>query len=300
MKIGIAVDGSPQSTAGIDLVSSLPISGSDEISVVAVAEPPMVFSGARFGHVPSGAGFAEVLLEDARARAQQIVERAAERLIGCPCPVRPMIRVGHPIDCLQRVAAEEDLDLLTVGPRGTGSVASLLLGSVSQALLHAMPTSVLVARPPTRTPRQVILAIDGSAPSLDAARFLAGFRLPADVDIRVLVAVTAWTREYASLSGTTYNELLAAERQHAAEVAEQGIAVLAEHGRHSTALIRDGDPKREILDAARELDADLIVTGARGIGGFKGLVLGSVSRGVSKAAPCSTLVVARSKTSAAE
>ena len=35
-------------------------------------------------------------------------------------------------------------------------------------------------------------------------------------------------------------------------------------------LIRDGDPKREILDAARELDADLIVTGARGAG-FKSL-----------------------------
>ena len=57
-------------------------------------------------------------------------------------------------------------------------------------------------------------------------------------------------------------------------------------------LIRDGDPKREILDAARELDADLIVTGARGAG-VQEPVLGSVSRGVSKAAPCSTLVVAQ-------
>lgn len=112
--------------------------------------------------------------------------------------------------------------------------------------------------------------------------------------------MTAWTREYASLPATTSTKLLAAERQHAAEVAERGIAVLAEHGRHSTSLIRDGDPKREILDAARELDANLIVTGARGIGGFRGLVLGSVSRGVSKAAPCSTLVVAHGKASVAD
>ena len=57
-------------------------------------------------------------------------------------------------------------------------------------------------------------------------------------------------------------------------------------------MIRDGDPKREILDAAREIGADLIVTGARGMGGFRGLVLGSVSRAISKAASCSTLVVA--------
>jgi len=293
MKIGIAVDGSSHAVAGVELVASLPLQGGDHVTVVAVVEPPILLGMAPFGQVPSVSGFVGELVEMSRERARQTVQHAAERLIGLPCPVDAVVRAGHPIESLARFAADVGLDLLVVGPRGRGSIGSILLGSVSQALLHALPTSILVARPPTRTPMRVLLAVDGSSPSMEAARYIAGFPLPAEVDIRVVVSVTPWTEEYAAIRGADFLELLAGERRHAAEIARRAIAILEEHGRHGRPLIRDGDPKREILDAARELDADLIVTGARGVGGFKGLVLGSVSRGVSKAAPCSTLVVAQ-------
>lgn len=292
MKIGIAVDGSSQAIAGVQLVASLPLSRRDEVTVISVAERPVLLSATPFGHVPSVAGFMDELIELSRERARQVADHAVERLIGLPCPVTAVVRDGHPIEMLERFAVEASLDLLVVGPRGRGSIGAILLGSVSQALLHSMPTSILVARPPIGTPTRVLLAIDGSPPSLDAARFLASFPLPAAADIRVVVSVTSWTEEYGSIRAANYLELLAAERAHAGEIAQRAIAVLAEHGRQATPMIRDGDPKREILDAAHEIDADLIVTGAHGLGGFKGLVLGSVSRGVSKAAPCSTLVVA--------
>lgn len=60
----------------------------------------------------------------------------------------------------------------------------------------------------------------------------------------------------------------------------------------TTALRRARTGTRTILAAARDLDCDLIVTGAGGIGGFRGLVLGSVPRTINKGAPFSTLVVA--------
>lgn len=301
MKIGIAVDGSSQAVAGVELVAGLSLSGRDEVAVIAVAEPAMLLTAGRVGRVPSVAGYVDGFAEMARYRAAQVAEHAAERLIGLPCRVTATVREGHPIDVLQRFVREHALDLLVIGPRGEGGIASILLGSVSQSLLHAMPTSILVARPPVGTPRRVLLAVDGSEPSQDAAHFLASFPLPADVDVSVLVSVTAWTDEYASLHAANYIDLIAAERAHAHEIAERAIDILAEHGRSAVPIVRDGDPKREILYAARELDADLIVTGARGIGGFKGLILGSVSRGVSKAAVCSTLTVAggRAKAGAA-
>jgi nucleotide-binding universal stress UspA family protein len=291
MRIGIAVDGSSGSRAAIEAVATLALPDSASVSVIAVAERTVLLTVPAFAAVDSVAEVVGELDEAAEGKARAEAEHAVQRLGGLTCPVTTIVRLGHPVDALSRIVEEEALDLLVVGPRGRGTIASALLGSVSQSLLHAMPTSILVARPPTRELRRVIMAVDGSPPSLAAVEYLGRFPLPPGVDVHVLVSVTAWTDEYRDIEAPDYIALLAAERRHAQEIADRAAAHLTEAGRACTTLVRDGDPKREILQAAHELDADLIVTGARGRGGFEGLLLGSVSRGVSKAAPCSVLVV---------
>lgn len=52
-------------------------------------------------------------------------------------------------------------------------------------------------------------------------------------------------------------------------------------------------PARGLLDSAR--DADLLVVGARGMGGFGGLLLGSVSQQVAQHAPCPVVIVPQPK-----
>ena len=51
-----------------------------------------------------------------------------------------------------------------------------------------------------------------------------------------------------------------------------------------------GDPAQAILDVARDVDADLIVVGNKGMQG-PGRILGSVTNTVSHHAPCSVLIV---------
>lgn len=55
--------------------------------------------------------------------------------------------------------------------------------------------------------------------------------------------------------------------------------------------LRKGRPADEIANLAEELEADLVVAGSRGLGLVKRLVVGSVSEGVVRLAPCPTLVV---------
>jgi nucleotide-binding universal stress UspA family protein len=56
-------------------------------------------------------------------------------------------------------------------------------------------------------------------------------------------------------------------------------------------LMEEGDAHEAILSVAAEKDFDLIVMGARGLGRVKGMLIGSVTDAVLKAAPCPVFVI---------
>ena len=62
-----------------------------------------------------------------------------------------------------------------------------------------------------------------------------------------------------------------------------------ERPEHTTLVLINDHPAPAVVEAAA--GAYMVVVGARGLGGFKGLVLGSVSRHVVQHAPCPVLVV---------
>lgn len=64
-------------------------------------------------------------------------------------PAESVVRVdldGYPPDTIAEYAAEVGADLIVVGSRGRGGVASLILGSTSHRLIHIAKTDVLIAR----------------------------------------------------------------------------------------------------------------------------------------------------------
>jgi nucleotide-binding universal stress UspA family protein len=54
---------------------------------------------------------------------------------------------------------------------------------------------------------------------------------------------------------------------------------------------RQGDPAEALLEAAAEMDADVIVVASKGMTGVKRLEMGSVANKVTHHAPCSVMVV---------
>jgi nucleotide-binding universal stress UspA family protein len=56
-------------------------------------------------------------------------------------------------------------------------------------------------------------------------------------------------------------------------------------------VVRHGSPARAVVEVAVERDVDLVVLGRRGAGGFRGLLMGSVSRRVVERAGRVVLVV---------
>ncbi|WP_265108997.1 universal stress protein [Halosolutus halophilus] len=74
--------------------------------------------------------------------------------------------------------------------------------------------------------------------------------------------------------------------------ADAALATVEERAdREVTTAVRDGRPAAEICEYAREVDADLIVTGTRGRHGENRLLLGSVAERIVRTSPVPVLTV---------
>jgi nucleotide-binding universal stress UspA family protein len=81
----------------------------------------------------------------------------------------------------------------------------------------------------------------------------------------------------------------------ATQLLEQELAAVDTSGVEVERIVEPRNPADGLLEAAR--DADLLVVGTRGHGGFTGLLLGSVSQQVSHHAPCPVVIVPPRETS---
>jgi nucleotide-binding universal stress UspA family protein len=85
----------------------------------------------------------EELTEAYREEAQDSLERTARALSG---DVERRTEFGDAAAEICRVAEDDGFDLIVVGSHGSGFMKRVLMGSVSQHLLHHAPCPVLVVR----------------------------------------------------------------------------------------------------------------------------------------------------------
>ncbi len=98
-------------------------------------------------------------------------------------------------------------------------------------------------------------------------------------------------------SSRTWEAELSDEKQGLEQAQAQrlvrDVAEIEATGIRATQLVREGDPDQEIVAAAKEIGADLIVMGSHSERTFWEVVLGSVTEKVAKQAPCPVMVVSQ-------
>ncbi len=127
----------------------------------------------------------------------------------------------------------------------------------------------------------IVVGTDGS---VDAARAVTSAADLAEAVHGELVVVSA-VGLLAHATSPGNHELLRAQLEHewTAIARRPGIAVRTE--------LRDGNPVSVLLAVADEVDADIIVVGSRGFGGFPELLLGSTSTQLAQHARRPVLIV---------
>ncbi|MGH9881950.1 MAG: universal stress protein [Pyrinomonadaceae bacterium] len=310
MKILIAYDGSDCAEAALDDLQRAGLPLEAEALVMSVTEiwvpppPPSSFEiveQAREVHVPADMRRVYAKGSAAMEEAQSQAERAAGRLrSNFPgWEIAAEASVGSPSRELVQKADEWKPDLIIVGSHGRSAAERLVLGSVSQGVLIHARCSVRVARGRVEepdTPVRIIVGVDGSPASAAAAREVASRPWPLKSEVRLIAVNDLLTPTFIGRLippvAKTIEESNQADREWLKKVLENSSQRLQESELKASTEIREGNPKRELVEAAREWGADCIFVGSIGFGNpFERFVLGSVSAAVAARAHCSVEVV---------
>ena len=188
-------------------------------------------------------------------------------------------------------AADSAADLVVVGAHGAHWLADAFLGSTAENVVRTSPVPVLlVKRPFTVAYRTVVLAVDTSVASDDAARFAAG--LTPGADHLVIHAGVVIGENLLRMRGVGDEEIELLRRTCTAEAREyiaRLIDTLPEPPKQ--VIITSGHPATRVVELCDSHAADLVVVGTGTRSPVSYALLGSVAQQVMRRSQSDVLVV---------
>jgi nucleotide-binding universal stress UspA family protein len=270
----VPIDGSSHST--VALQHALPFARRFEARLTAlhvidakILEAPYLTDLAGMtGAVPFPGLLSEVR-QSLERRGRQILEEFRDTCAEAGVEAQTLLETGIIHDVIAHTAMSHDL--ICMG-RKSGSPAWVghLLGSTLENTLRRVHVPVLLAGEEYREPRRILAAYDGS--------------LFANAALRVAIPlIEAFGGECTLLA-------VAPHEDQAVPLLEDARKLLDAHKIRFGQLCRAGDPREQIVTAARETGADLVVMGAFGHGRLHQVLLGSTTDAVMRTCPLPLLI----------
>ncbi len=291
MKVLIAYDGSESAKASISDLSRAGLPVKTEVVVITAADilPGLLEKNA--GSEPDPGPIIRARAEASRAmtEAKEISSKGAEqvRSLFPGWNVLSEAIADSPWWAFIHRANALGSDMIVVGSRGRSTLQAVILGSVSQNVLHYASCSVRVGRGSRRetsgSPVRILIAVDGSSNAAAAVSVVASRSWPAGSEARIVTAAHGQTLPLLFDAETNDHQLSPAIETMAGQLRRAGLSV--------TTVVRQEDPKHLIISEAEQWPADCIFVGARGLSRIERIMLGSVSGAVAARAHCSVEVV---------
>jgi nucleotide-binding universal stress UspA family protein len=293
MRILVGVDGSEAALDAVRMVAGLVDPAAD---LLALYYSPRDLER----RVPAASrsiigGAAAAVFDDARDALPAEVARTAEFIQSDSAAA-----VG-----LLATASSWKADMVVVGAKGHGAIESMLLGSVSRAVVHGANLPVLVVRSTAAKDRGLkLLVCHHPASAASIAKAVGHMHWPAGTQATVIgVAESMLAGPLPSWLETrvrdpdTASVAKAWQAEHDAEVTALGgtlaafTATLPATLRSAKTAVAQGNPGEKILEHAAADHTDLIVLGRTPADAFSRWLLGSTSEAVLTHATASVLIV---------
>jgi len=276
--IFLAAHGMKEADVAVRAADQLAQASDRPVTVVAVLEPPPLVAG-EYGFVIPVDDLVEerrdVLLARVRGQLKEVLGRAP----GWPIELRS----GDPPTTIAKVAQAGDAEVIVMGlghhqlmDRMFGNETTLHTLRAAHTPMFAVPQSYAAL------PQRAIVGVDFSGAGMAAAQRALSV-LPSLTSVTLVHVAPRW-----DLQPTAYAEWRAEYERGVGPAFERVIRELdATTNVRVTTAIREGKTSKELIAAADEEKADVIVVGSKGLGFLDRVLVGSTATGIIRGAHCS-------------
>ena len=207
--------------------------------------------------------------------------------------LKTLVMKGDVSDSILRASEKMNADCIAVGSRGMTDVPGYLLGSVSRKVVTHASCSVFMAKGEVTVPLSALCAVDGSKATTRAIKKMTDWLDPNEIALHVVSVVPEKLTDLGLeiLGKRQAKALMAPVRKQVRVLLADVQKKFLKAGFQVDTEYLEGNPPREIVEAAKRLKTPLICVGSKGLSGIDRFMLGSVSEWVSTHSPESVLVI---------